>query len=142
MARRVISLRGTPIRNEEGAATAAITPGQMVDGVTSLAPGPSSGGPGRNYALERDERGQDIDEAYAIGDTVKLGAFSPGMRVYTWLASGQNIAENAFLMAGGSGLLIAHTGTNTQSGRALEAVNNTGGSTGPSGAARIRLEVY
>ena len=145
MARRVITLKGHPIINEEGSASAAVTPGQFVDGVSSIAPGPSANGPGRNIALERDERGQDIDTAYASGEAVKVGSFSPGQRAYVFLASGQNIAENAFLQHGGTGLLIAHTSTNPRIGRALEAVNTTGdqsAATGPSFSTRIRVEIY
>ncbi len=145
MARRVITLKGSPIINEDGIASAAIVPGQFVDGVSSLAPGPSANGPGRNIALERDERGQDIDAAYASGEVVKNGSFMPGQRAYVFLASGQNVAENVFLQHGGSGLLIAQTSTNPRIGRSLEALDTTGDQSaalGPAFSTRIRVEIY
>lgn len=135
MARYVIALKGTPFYNEDGAAAEAITPGHLVAGVTSLTKHATANGPGRAYACERDERGDDIDTAYAIGDYVKVGNFYPGCRVYAWLASGQNVAADAMLGSAGDGNLKAWA-SGPYLARALEAVNAT------SGTARIRVEVY
>lgn len=134
MARRVIALLGRPELNEDGAADEAITPGHLVDGVTIIGKHATANGPGRSFALERDERGQGIDVAYASGDYVKVGAFAGGMRVYAWLKSGENVAADAYLGSQGDGTLKAWA-SGPYLGRSLEAVNATAGDT------RIRVEV-
>lgn len=135
MARKTIALLGQPIINEDGVAAEAITPGHLVDGVTSLTKHASAAGfCARTFALERDEMGQGIDTAYAVGDTVKIGSFATSHRVYAWLASGQNVAANAVLESAGNGCLRAVT-SGIILARSLEAVNAA------TGAARIRIEV-
>lgn len=134
MARRVIRLMGHPQVTEEGAADEAITPGHLVDGVTVIGRHAVANGPGCTFALERDEIGQDIDQAYASGDTVKLGHFAGGTRVYTFLASGESVAADAWLGSNGDGTLKAWA-SGPYTGRALEAVNAASGDT------RIRVEV-
>lgn len=116
MAKRVIILRGQPLINEEGVASAVIKPGYLVDGVLSIAPHAAAGGVcPRTFALDREEMGAGIDDThriapsissdYAVGDTVKVGAFSPGMRVNALIASGQNITINDRLESAGNGTL-------------------------------------
>src|SRR5262245_10141665 len=138
MAKRVIALMGEPIQTEDWAAAEAITPGHLVNVNSSgllIKHATSTGVAARRFAMARDEMGQDIDVAYAIGDTVKVGCFHQGQRVYAFLASGQNVALGAFLSSNGAGLL---TGSTTNSvAQALEAVNNTAGP----GAARITVEI-
>lgn len=137
MARRVIALLGCPIITEDGSASEAITPGMLVQGTTSIAKHASSGGnAARNFALEQDYLGKDIDEAYASGDQVRVGAFHQGCRVYALLPSGANITGGNFLESNGDGTLKAY-GSGVVVARALESVNN---SAGPS-TARIRVEV-
>lgn len=139
MAKRVIALLGEPLQNEDAAAAEAITPGMLVNLNSSgllIKHAAAAGVAARNWAMERDEMGQSIDVAYAIGDTVKVGAFHQGMRVNAFLASGQNVALGAFLESAGNGALkVVSAGFPV--GRALEAVNNTPGP----GMARIRVEV-
>lgn len=138
MARRVIALLGKPIINEDGVASAAITPGHLVEGVTSVAKFSTAGGPApRTFALERDELGDDIDVDYAADDNVKVGSFAPGMRVNALIASGENISEDQWLEPSDDGTLRAQS-AGTRIARALEAVDN---SAGPS-EARIRVEVF
>jgi hypothetical protein len=74
------------------------------------------------FALERDELGKDIDQTYAVGDKVKVGAFHAGQRVYAFLASGENVAKGAYLGPDGTGLLVAAAGGD-EVATALEAVN-------------------
>lgn len=148
MARRVIVLLGTPVLNEDDAAAEAITPGHLVtfDGSGNLIKHNQAGkNAARTFALERDEMGQDIDDAYGVGDQVKVGSFGPGDRVYAFIASGQNLAKGDFMESDGAGRLrkdatdAATDDTQRQAtiGRAYEAVNN---SAGP-GDARIRVEL-
>lgn len=134
MTEKVITLRGVPIMNEDGTAVVALKPGELVDGVTTVDLAPASATRfDRAYVLERDELGDDIDIAYAISDTVKVGAFAPGMRVLAWLASGQNVAIDASLEVVVGQLKILATGSVVA--RALEAVDAS------SGELRIRVEV-
>lgn len=141
MARRVIALLGYPILNEEDKAAEAITPGHLLaydsngdlikhnDDASNAAP---------MFALERDEMGKDIDTAYAVGDQVKVGTFSPGQRVYAIIASGANVAKGDYLTSDGAGRLTK-TGVSAtvRLAEALEDVNN---SAGPSDA-RIRVQI-
>jgi allophanate hydrolase subunit 2 len=138
MARRVIALKGDPIVNEDEVALAAFTPGHLLE-LTSTGVQKNTDDAANvatNFALERDEVGRDIDVDYATGDVVKVGAFAPGMRVYAFLASGQNVAKGAYLTGTTTGLLTA-TGVTAgvRLARALEAVNSTNDAT------RIRVEV-
>lgn len=137
MPKRVIALMGQPTYNEDGVAAEAITPGHLITGVTSLTKHATAAAQAPpTFALERDEMGKSIDDAYAIGDSVKAGTFYSGQRVYGFIASGQNIAINALLeSAGNGGFRVLSTGEALV--KALEAVNNTAGP----GMARIRLEV-
>ncbi len=132
-----IALLGQPKINEDGVATAVITPGMLVDGVTTVAPHAVVGGLcARAFALERDEMGKSITDDYAVGDTVKVGVFGKGDRVLALIASGQNIAENNQLESAGDGTLrILAAGVALA--RSLEAVDN---SAGPANAA-IRVEI-
>lgn len=139
MAKRVIALQGNPIQYEDWAAAEAITPGQLVNinGSGLLIKHATAGGAaGRMFAMARDEMGDDIDTAYAIGDTVKVGAFHAGQRVNAFIASGQNITVGTFLESAGAGVLRAFA-AGVILGQAVESVNNTAG---PS-AARIRVQV-
>lgn len=142
MAKRVIALltrSGGPFQNEDAAAAEAITPGMLctLNGSGLWIKHATAGGAcPRDFALERDEMGKDIDTAYAIGDTVKMGAFTQGDRVNTLIGSGQNIAVGALMESAGNGTLRVF-GTGIVLGRALEAVNNTAGP----GSARLRVEI-
>lgn len=139
MAKRVIALLGEPIQTEDWAAAEAITPGQLVNFNGSgllIKQATASVACASMYAMNRDEMGDDLDVAYAIGDTVKVGCFHGGQRVNAFIASGQNIALGAYLeSAGGGNLKVFASGI--VKGQALEAVNNTAGP----GASRIRVLV-
>jgi hypothetical protein len=124
--------------DEDGAASEAITPGMLVQGTTSLAKFATAGGPAPlRVAMERDEMGKGIDDAYAAGDTVKVANLAPGDRWNALIASGQNIAANAWLEPAGDGTLRVFS-AGTRIARALEAINN---SAGP-GNVRLRAEAY
>jgi hypothetical protein len=141
MARRVIALMytGAPVINEEETALEAITPGHLLEltttGVKKNADDAANVAPA--FALEREELGKDIDTAYAVGDYVKVGTFSPGQRVYAFLASGQNVAKGAYLTGNTTGELTA-TGVaaGIRLARALESVDNSAGAN-----PRIRVEI-
>lgn len=147
--KRSVILQGHPIINEDGTASAAITPGYLVQGVTSIAPHSTGGGnAARAIALERDELGTGIDSTYAgtntgtgspnyaIGDVVKIGVFAPGQRFVGYIASGQNVTAGDFLESAGDGTFREHA-SGTILARALDTVlaANTG-------LTKIRLEAY
>jgi hypothetical protein len=136
MARTAIVLQGQPVYSEDRACKEAITPGHLVSGnsAITLRKHNTANGPGRDYALERDERGQDITVAYASGDTVKVGAFAGGQVVYAWLASGQSVVIDDYLGSNGDGTLKAYS-SGPYLGRALEVVDAS------AAALRIRVEV-
>jgi hypothetical protein len=136
MARTAIALLGTPMITEEGEATEAITPGYIVEGQGSISISDDDGTkiPMR-VALERDELGDGIDDAYAIGDTVKVGHFHAGQRFYGFIASGQNITASDLLEAAGDGTLEG-VASGVPVARAVESVNATN-----PGDTRIRVEV-
>jgi len=142
MARRVIALLGgPPVTVEERKAAEAITPGHLlnIDGngkwIKNTA---NAANIARTFALERDELGNDIDHAYAIGDQVKAGTFHGGQRVYAFIPSGQNVTDGDYLTGDATGCLTK-TGVTTslRLGRAVESVDN---SAGP-GNVRIRVEL-
>lgn len=143
MARRVIALKGDPIQNEERAAAEAIIPGHLLnfDASGLLIKNVTAANQSPAFALEQDYLGKDIDEAYAIGDTVRVGQFSPGMRVYAWLASGQNVADGDYLAPSTTAGLLTKTGVTTtlRIARALEDVDTTGSA--PVAGTRIRVEI-
>ena len=120
MAKKVIALKGQPQYNEDGVAGEAITPGMLVKGVDTITKHATAGGTAmKNFALERDEMGKGVDDAYAIGDTVKVGSFHAGQRVLTLIASGQNITKDDFMESAGNGTLQKFT-SGTILARALE----------------------
>lgn len=137
MARSAIVLLGEPFVNEDGVADEAITPGHLVDGVTTIGKAAVAAIANRTYALERDERGSGIDVAYASGDTVKVGSFGPGMRVYAWLASGADVAAGELMEAHTTDGELFERSTGVAVARALEAITNTGSAV----PVRIRVEV-
>lgn len=139
MSRRTIALLGSPIITEEGAATEVIQPGMLIDGQTSIALSAVDGlkAPIR-VALERDEMGRGIDSAfgasldtnaqagedpnYAVGETVKVGAFHAGQRFVGFIASGQDITANDLLEAAGDGTFESLAGAEPLV-RAVETLN-------------------
>lgn len=136
---RVIKLLGEPIQNEDNVAAEAITPGHLVvlNGGGQLIKHATAGASTMpTFALEREEMGKTIDTAYAISDTVKVGAFGPGTRVNALIASGQNITKGAKLESAGNGTLRV-LGSGTAIAWAVRAVNN---SAGPANA-RISAEL-
>lgn len=144
---RVIALLGMPVVTEDGNATEVITPGYMVEGVTSIQKNTVTGaGVPVRVALERSELGRGIDDSvsgssspagsadYAVGETVKVGHFQAGDRFFGFVASGFNEAAGAFVEAATAGVVAA--GTTNPIGFITEAVNAT-----DPGDVRVTVEV-
>lgn len=129
--KKVIALRGAPIVDEQNTASAAITPGNLVEINTGQwrKHATAGGAAGAFFALERDEMGRlpsaaygtvsAIDRDYGVGDRVKVGFFHKGERVNAIVASGEVITEGAELQSDGAGRLTA--GTTKPVARAAEA---------------------
>lgn len=134
--KRSIILNGVPTRyNEEGTASEAITPGHLVTGVTSLSKNTvTSGKVPMTVACERDEFGDDIDDAYASGDTVKVASLQPGVVFLAWIPSGQNIAAGDRLEPNNAGQFV-ELSSGVAHARALEALGAI------TEATRCRVEV-
>ena len=147
MARRTVTLMGNPAVNEDGGlALEAILPGYLlqtpVAGISKQTTADVAVPP--LVALERDELGRGIDDslgvgaagsaAYAIGETVKIGSFAPGMRAQLWVASGQNVVIDEQMDSAGDGTIQTLVGTAPMC-RCLEAVNAT-----DPGDVQIRVE--
>ncbi len=143
MARRVITLLGNPIVTEEGVAGEVIRPGYLVMGQATILKSTVDAlkAPIR-VALERDELGRGIDGSagsasldtnivaqqspdYAVGDTVKVGAFGAGMRFYGFIVSGQNITADDLLEGAGDGTFETLAGAEPLV-RAVESVDASG----------------
>lgn len=131
-----IFLLGHPNFNEEGAAAEAITPGHLVNGISSLVKHATADAVGAvAVAHEREEMNKGITDDYAIGDTVKVGVYKPGERFLGIITSGVSVAEGAFLASAGNGTLKAGTAANAI-GRSLETI-----AAATTGNTRIRVEV-
>lgn len=116
--KRVVILKGEPIYDEDGLAAAAIKPGHLVKGVTTVAVHSTAGGnTPRRFAVERSEMARGVTDdyqdipalasAYAVGDTVKVACCYPGMRILARIASGQSIVADGQLESAGDGTLRA-----------------------------------
>ena len=104
---RVVALNGTPTIDEQLSASAAITPGNLVEVDTGQWRRHANAGlnAAASFALERDELGNDFDVDYAASDLVKVGRFRPGDKVNALIASGQNLVIGEFVESAGDGTL-------------------------------------
>lgn len=132
---------GGPLRKEL-VTDEAITPGHLVErgGAQECQKHSTANGSALPmFALENDLVGDDLDDAYASGETVQLGVFAPGEEVQAWLAYGETISEGDPLTSAGDGTLHAAAGTapdRVVAYAAEDKTNTTGGA-----AVRIDVEV-
>lgn len=133
---------GDPAVSEAlSAAGSAIKPGHLLE---ELAAGTvqehstAAGNTQRLVALTNLSNGGTIDDAYAVGETVRYGAFASGQEAFLRVAAGAAaIANKAYLQSAGDGTVItlAASAATSQAQResvvgvALEAVDNSGGGT-------------
>lgn len=109
MPSKVIALRGEPIVDEQLTASEAITPGMLIEVDTGQwrRHATAAGNAAPVFALERDELGEEIGDAYDIDDEVKAGFFHAGQRVNALIASGENLNIGDFLESAGDGTVRA-----------------------------------
>jgi urocanate hydratase len=137
---KTIDLYGTGIQNEAACTDAVITPGMLVTRTaTGVRPHNVAGETASpSFAVENDLVGGDISDDYAIGNDVIYRTFAAGSAVYALAhAGGAAIAANALLKSGGDGTLELASTDEVAVARALEAVDNSGGSD----PVRIKVEV-
>ena len=114
MAYKTIILKNYSNVFEEMVAATAILPGMLVEqtasaatvGVHSTAGGPTAP---IMFAYEDALQGKDIDDAYAIGDQVRVWIPKSGDQVYACLEDEQTIVEGDLLESNGEGYLQKHT---------------------------------
>jgi len=112
MAKNTIKIKKYSDVVEEMKANAAITPGMLVEEMTTgnvRAHATPSGNAIPMFALEDELQGKTIDDAYAQNDQVQVWIPGRGDMVYGLLAVGQNITKGTFLVSNGAGYLTALT---------------------------------
>jgi hypothetical protein len=148
MASNTIILVGGGI-HKEGKANAAITPGDLVERMSTgniRKHATAAGNAAPSFAIENEVIGKGIDDDYAANDNVYFVHLAPGSVVYARVAAAAAaIAIGDYLESAGNGTLrkasaSAATSEAQRAGivaRALEAVDNSGGGS----AVRIKAEV-
>ena len=131
---------GALVTAKEEKATAAITPGDLVEFVSTggIRRHATIGGAARAaFAVENSVIGKGIDDDYAANDAVKYVVAAPGVELYALLATGKSCSKGDFLESFGNGKLqVASTpieGSNVAV--ALEAI------TGGGSPKRVKVEV-
>lgn len=157
MIKRTIRLKNYSNVIEELVANAAITPGHLLQ-VLSTGKVQKHANAGLNalpmFALEDELQGKGIDEAYAANDPVQCWIPQRGDVVYALLKDGENIVIGDFLESAGDGTLQKHIVdvdssknitpeyTNMIVGQAIEAIDLSGSSgTHPTSGYRIAIRV-
>jgi len=91
-------------------------------------------------ALNQAELNKEVDDAYAAGDLVAVGALTVGSQFWGIIPSGQNISPAAYLQSNGDGKLKAATADTAAAAVAkFQAVETSGGAV--TADTRIRVEV-
>jgi hypothetical protein len=108
---RTVHLGGPMVLSNEHVASAAITPGYLVElhsdsgTLKARANASATNQPTLAVALNQPEQNEGIDDAYAAGDLVKMGFLAPGSVFYGVIPSGQDIAVGDYLQSNGDGKL-------------------------------------
>lgn len=138
------TIRVRPYSNirEENLAVAALFPGHLLE-LTSANKVQKHSQAGKNvipmFALEDENQGNGVDDAYAANDLVDVWLPQPGDVVLAVLKDGQSIVIGDLLESAGDGTLVKHVadipnGTTTEVypkqivGQALEALDLSGSS--------------
>lgn len=148
---KTILLKGEPSYHE-GIANAAITPGHLIEVMSTgklRVAATAAATVAALFAREEEYIGYGIDNAYAADDQVPYMACQSGDEVYAWLENAANVAVGALLESAGDGSLQATTKATTNATTAaaypiaiaLQAVDNSAGGTGPNSAARIKVRI-
>lgn len=147
---RIITKGAEHVRDEDGevdAGSGGVTPGELVEfyGNADYDVHGTAGGtrPEPRFARKKGEVGGEITDAYVAGEGIKVALCPTGVKVYTFLAAGENVAEGELVSSAGNGALrsaedgTAPDGEDAAVARAAEAVDNGAGTT----AVRLEVEV-
>lgn len=144
-----IKKQGNPRIDEALTASAAITPGDLVEvhvgaGRQYRRHATANGNAVRSFALERDEAGKDLEFAYAANDKVKVGLFQSGDELDARIASGETVTGIEFLSSDGSGALqvVDASAATTEAQRAgivAQSAQDSGGALGAITLLKIRV---
>ena len=155
MAKNTIKVKKYSDVIEEMVANAAITPGHLVE-VMSTGKVRKHATAGGNvlpmFALEDELQGNDIDTDYDAADQVQVWIPGRGDIVYAFLKNGEDVAIGDFLESAGNGELQKHTAEAVSGGEsynvieeaivgvAVEAVDMSGSSgVDPDGRIKVRI---
>jgi hypothetical protein len=154
MAYNTIKIKKYSDNVEELVANAAITPGMLVEIMSTgkvRAHATENGNAMPKFALEDELQGKGIADAYAAADQVQVWTPYRGDLVYALLADGENVAIGDWLASNGDGYLQKFVGGASNANeelpleivaKAREAINrstSSGGDTNVTG--RIVVEV-
>lgn len=123
MAKNTIKIKKYVDIIEEMVANAAITPGMLVEEMSTgkvRAHATAGGNAIPMFALEDELQGKAIAEAYAAADPVQVWIAQRGEQVYAILADGENVAIGDPLESNGDGTLKKHV-ADTESFESNEA---------------------
>lgn len=96
---------GGEFRREEGKASAALSPGHIVEIVSTgkWQKRAAAGGYGeRAVAVEDALQGKTIADAYAADDLVSINIYAPGGEAFVFLSDGENVVIGDLLEVGGT----------------------------------------
>jgi len=148
MAYKTITLKGDPVRFERVAA-AGITPGHLIEltSADAVQAHATAGGTAMTcFALEDENQGKGITDAYTVANVVLAAVFKPGDEVLGLLANGETAAIGTLLESYGDGTLrvvdvdasAGEIAVQSVVGVALEVVDMSGSSgVDPSGRIRV-----
>lgn len=127
MAKTVI-VKGHNYTRKEAIAAEAITPGAFVERITAgtVQQRDAVTAVPALIAMENEVVGQDIETAYASGDTTLLASCGTGTEINAILADSQTITIGEALECVAGGMVVTAAGTNAVVGVALEAVTTSG----------------
>lgn len=136
MAYNTIKLKKYVDHVEEFTANAAITPGMLIELMSTekVRAHADPDGPitPKMWALENELEGEGIDDAYAADEKVQCWVTVPGEQVYALLADGENASIGEKLVSNGNGYLKCASGDSSIEGAfaaiAMEAVDRSGSS--------------
>jgi hypothetical protein len=105
---RTITLKGTPIINNERLCSGTPKPGMLVSlntsGVYVVHPTAGGGSIATTIALENEQFGTDLDTAYTTATLIRVGHFKPGDEVAVWLYNNENADIGSNLESNGDGM--------------------------------------
>jgi len=151
MAYNTIAVVETGLLRKEAVANAAITPGHLIERMSTgkvRVHATAGGTASPMFALEDSIQGNGITTAYEAADRVQVGIFNSGDEVYAHLYNGETAVIGSKLESQGDGTLrvvdadtsVGTVGVQSVIGTALEAVDMSG-SSGVDPDGRILIEI-